>query len=109
MSEARAIYKEGFDHFVNDRLDEAIASYRRALEADSELTIAWHGLAMALNQKGDVEGAIEAGRRLVELDPDEPLGHTSLSIFYQNKGLIQEAEDEKAIVARLQMKANRSE
>ncbi len=108
MDEARAIYKEGFDHFVNERLDEAITSYRRALEVDPSLTIAWHGLAMALNQKGDVDGAIEAGGQLVALDPDEPLGHTSLSIFYQNKGLIQEAEDEKAIAMRLQMKANRS-
>ena len=106
MSDARAVYKEGFDHFVNERFDEAIASYRRALEIDAELTIAWHGLAMALNQSGDVDAAIEAGNRLVALEPDEPLGHTSLSIFYQNKGLIQEAEDEKAIAMRLQMKAN---
>ncbi len=104
MSEARALYKEAFDHFVNDRLSEAIETYRRCLELDSELAIAWNGLAMALAQQGDLDAAIEAGRRLVELEPDEPLGHTSLSMFYQRKGLIPEAEDEKAIAMRLTLR-----
>jgi hypothetical protein len=39
----------------------------------------------------------------VELEPDEALGHTSLSIFYQRKGMIREAEDEKAEATRLAM------
>lgn len=103
MSDARALYKEGFDHFVHDRLEEAIAAYRRALEADPELTIAWNGLAMALAQQGDLDGAIDAGHKLVSLDPDDPLGHTSLSMFYQRKGMIAEAEEEKAAAARLAM------
>lgn len=104
MSDARALYKEGFDHFVNDRLGDAVACYRRALEADPTLAIAWNGLAMALAQQGDLDGAIEAGRKLVELDPEDPLGHTSLSMFYQRKGMIPEAEEEKALAMRLGMK-----
>ena len=59
---------------------------------------------MVLAQQGDLDGAIEAGRRLVELEPDEALGHTSLSIFYQRKGMIREAEDEKAIATRLALR-----
>lgn len=106
MSDARALYKEAFDHFVNDRLDEAVATYRRAVEADPELPIAWNGLAMALAQQQDLDGAIEAGKRLVELEPDEALGHTSLSMFYMRKGMIPEAEEEKAIATRLSMRAN---
>ena len=104
MSEARALYKQGFNHFANDRSDEAIAAYRKALEIDPELAIACNGLAMALAQKGDLDGAIESARRLVELEPDEPLSHTSLSMFYMQKGMIPEAEDQKAIAMRLQMK-----
>jgi len=108
MSDARSLYKEGFRHFVADRLDDAIASYRKAIALDPQLAIAWNGLAMALGKKGDLDGAIEAGKRLVELEPDEPLGHTSLSIFYQGKGLIPEAEDEKAVAMRLQMKQQKN-
>ncbi len=104
MPDARSLYREAFDHFVNDRLGEAVAGYRQALEADPSLAIAWNGLAMALAQQGDLDGAIEAGKKLVELEPEEPLGHTSLSMFYQRKGMIPEAEDEKAIAMRLQMK-----
>jgi tetratricopeptide (TPR) repeat protein len=101
-SDARAAYKRAFQHFVNDRLDAAIAGYRRAIELDPTLAIAWNGLAMALAYAGDLDGALEAGRRLVELEPDDPLGHTSLSMFYQRKGMIAEAEQERAIAMRLQ-------
>ena len=104
MSDARALYKQAFAHFVGDRLDDAIQTYRLALDIDPGLAIAWNGLAMALAQKGDLEGALEAGHKLVELEPDEPLGHTSLSIFYQRKGMIPEAEAEKALAMRLGMK-----
>jgi len=104
MSHARVLYKEAFAHFVSDRLNEAIATYRQALDVDPKLAIAWNGLAMALAQNGDLDGALEAAHKLVELEPDEPLGHTSLSIFYQRKGMIPEVEAEKAVAMRLGMK-----
>lgn len=104
VSEARALYKQAFDAFVDGRLDEAVAGYRRAVAEDPALAIAWNGLAMALAQQGDLDGAIEAARRLVELEPEDALGHTSLSIFYQRKGMIREAEDEKAAATRLAMR-----
>ncbi len=59
---------------------------------------------MTLRHKGDIDGAIEAGLKIAELEPDDPLSHTNLSILYQLKGLIQEAEDEKALALKLQMK-----
>jgi len=104
VSEARALYKQAFDAFVEGRLDEAVSGYRRAVAEDPGLAIAWNGLAMALAQQGDLDGAIEAGRRLVELEPEDALGHTSLSIFYQRKGMIREAEDEKATATRLALR-----
>ena len=45
---------------------------------------------------GELESAIEVGRRLCELVPDDILAHTSLSQFYQMAGLIAEAEAESA-------------
>lgn len=104
MSDARVIYREGFRHFVEQRYEEAAASYRQAIALDPRLAIAWNGLAMALKAKGDLDGAIEAARQLVALEPGEPLGHTSLSIFYQAKGMMPEAEEEKATAARLALR-----
>lgn len=105
MSDARAEQKAAFHHFVAGRLDEAVSGYRRALEIDPQLAIAWNGLAMVLERQGDLDGAIAAAERLAALDPDDPLAHTSLSRFYQQKGFIQRAEDEKALAAKLAMKA----
>ena len=60
MSDARLSYREGFRHFVEQRLDDAITAYRRAIALDPKLAIAWNGLAMALHSKGDLGAAIEA-------------------------------------------------
>ena len=102
MPDARALYREGFEHFAENRIDEAIDCYRRAVDADPGLALAWSGLSMTLKRKGDLDGAIEAGRKIVELEPEDPLSHTNLSILYQAKGMIQEAEDEKALALQLQ-------
>jgi Flp pilus assembly protein TadD len=104
MSDARAFYREGFKHFAEDRIDEAIDCYQRAVEAEPDLAIAWNGLSMTLKRKGDLDGAIAAGMKILELEPGDPLGHTNLSILYQLKGMIQEAEDEKALAMQLQLK-----
>jgi len=105
VSDAHSLYREGFKHFAEDRIDEAVDCYRRAVDAEPDLAIAWNGLSMTLKRKGDLDGAIEAGLKIVELEPDDPLSHTNLSILYQAKGMIQEAEDEKALAMQLQLKA----
>jgi Flp pilus assembly protein TadD len=53
---------------------------------------ALHGLAMAHAEKGELDAAIAAARRITEASPDDPLGYTSLSMLYQRAGQIAEAE-----------------
>jgi tetratricopeptide (TPR) repeat protein len=106
MSEARAIAREAFSHFAKKEHDEAIRLYRLALDADDRFAIAWNGLSMALSQAGDLDGAIEAARRLAEIEPDDPLSHTNLSRLYQQKGLIEEAEKASAVAMQLQMRSS---
>jgi Flp pilus assembly protein TadD len=104
MSDARTLCREGFKHFAEDRIDEAVDCYQRAANAEPDQSIAWNGLSMTLKRKGDIDGAIEAGMKIVELEPNDPLSHTNLSILYQLKGMIQEAEDEKALAMQMQLK-----
>ena len=76
-----------FQHLrESHRVDEAIAGYRAALEADPKLAIAWNGLSMAYRQQGDLDGRDRGGAALIELEPDDPLSHTNLSILYQQRG-----------------------
>src|SRR6266487_4222664 len=90
--------EEYFEHAVNafgdDKLDEAIDQYQKALEIDPNYQDALHGLGMALFNRGRVDMAIAAAKKLIEIDPDDILAHTSLSMFYQSQGRIEEAEKE---------------
>ena len=90
--------EEYFEHAVNafgdDKLDEAIESYKKALEIDPGYQDALHGLGMALFNRGRVDEAIATARKLIEIDQDDILAHTSLSMFYQSQGRIEEAEKE---------------
>jgi len=104
VSEAHAIAREAFGHFAKKDFPQAIALYRQALEQDEGLAIAWNGLSMALAQAGDLDAAIEAARKLVEIEPDDPLSHTNLSRLYQQNGLIEEAEKASAVAMQLQMR-----
>ena len=61
---------------------------------------AMHGLIRALQETGEYDAAIVVAQRLLQLDPEEVLAHTSLSILYQHKGMIPEAEAE-ALQAKL--------
>jgi tetratricopeptide (TPR) repeat protein len=62
MSDARALYRAAFQHFVNDRVDAAIEGYHAALAADPKLAIAWNGLSMAYRKQGALERATEAAQ-----------------------------------------------
>ena len=103
-SDAKAVYKQGFGHFVKNEVDEAISLYEKALEMDPALAIAWNGLSMALAKRGDLDEAVEAAEKLVALEPDDPLSHTNLSRILMQKGMIPEAEDARAKAMGLQMK-----
>jgi Flp pilus assembly protein TadD len=104
---AKTIYKEGFGHFVKGEIDRASECYRRALDTDPTLSIAWNGLSMALAKRGDLDDAVEAARKLVELEPEDPLSHTNLSRILMQQGRIPEAEDARAHAMGLQMKQGR--
>ena len=53
-----------------------------------------HGLARAYQDAEQYDKAIAVAHRITELDPDDVLAHTSLSILYQRKGMVPEAEAE---------------
>lgn len=87
-------FEKAVNAFGEDRLDESIEMYKKALELDPKYQDALHGLGMALHNRGRLDEAIETARQLVTIDPDDILAHTSLSMFYQTQGKIEEAEKE---------------
>jgi tetratricopeptide (TPR) repeat protein len=87
-------FEQAVNAFGDDKLDEAIENYRKALEIDPNYQDALHGVGMALFNSGRVDEAITTAKKLIEIDNDDILAHTSLSMFYQAQGRIEEAEKE---------------
>jgi Flp pilus assembly protein TadD len=89
-------YYAALDLMADGKLDDAVAAYQQSLAVDPTFTEAMHGLARALQDLGRYDEAIRAAQRIAEIDPDDVLAHTSLSVLYQKKGMIPEAEAEGA-------------
>jgi tetratricopeptide (TPR) repeat protein len=87
-------YYAALDLVAEGEQERAVAEYQRSLDADPEFTEAMHGLARALQDLNRLDEAIAVARRIEEVDPDDILAHTSLSVLYQKKGMIPEAEEE---------------
>ena len=104
MEGKEELYDEGLDLAFDENYAGAIEKYEAALEIDPAFTDALHALAMAHAELGNLDAAIDAGKKLVEIDPDDILAHTSLSTFYMNKDMIPEAEAESAKARMLDWK-----
>jgi tetratricopeptide (TPR) repeat protein len=89
-------YYAALDLIADGKLEEAVTAYRESIAADPTFTEAMHGLARALQDLQRYDEAIAVARQITELDPDDVLAHTSLSVLYMKKGMIPEAEAEGA-------------
>ena len=96
MASKEELYEEGMQDFALGEFAAAAGKFRRALELDAKYFDAWHALAETLFRRGDLDAAIEAGKRAVAEKPDDQLAHTSLSRIYVKKGMIPEAEHHAA-------------
>lgn len=89
-------YYAALDLMAEGHLEQAVAAYQESMTADPTFTEAMHGLARALQDLQRYDEAISVAQRIAEIDPDDVLAHTSLSVLYQKKGMIPEAEAEGA-------------
>lgn len=87
-------YYAALDLVLEGHHEQAVEEYRKALASDPRFTDVLHGLSRALQDLGRLDEAIDVSMQMVEIDPDDILAHTSLSILYQKKGMVPEAEAE---------------
>jgi tetratricopeptide (TPR) repeat protein len=87
-------YYAALDRVADGQHELALAEYQKSLEFAPAFTEAMHGMARALQDLNRLDEAIAVAKRISEIDPDDVLAHTSLSVLYQRKGMIPEAEAE---------------
>src|ERR1700751_6193166 len=89
-------YYAALDLFASGQAEAAVEEYQQSIAADPTFTEAMHGLARALQDLNRLDEAIAVANKIAEIDPDDVLAHTSLSVLYQKNGMIAEAEAEGA-------------
>ena len=89
-------YYAALDLMAEGHLEQAVSAYQKSVTVDPTFTEAMHGLARALQDLQRYDEAIAVAQQITEIDPDDVLAHTSLSVLYQKKGMISEAEAEGA-------------
>lgn len=94
--QAEDLYYSALDLMADGKLEEAAAAYRQSLAIDPSFAEAMHGLARTLQDLQRYDEAIAVAQQITELDPEDVLAHTSLSVLYMKKGMIPEAEAEGA-------------
>ncbi len=98
--QAEELYYQGVDLVAAGNAAGAAQRFSAALELNPDLLDAMHGLIRALQDVGDYDAAIATAQGLIARDAEDTLAHTSLSILYQHKGMVPEAEAE-ALKAKL--------
>lgn len=81
--ESQISYGRGLRHLENKLNDRAIEEFNRAIASDPTFALARHDLGVAYLRNDNVEQAINAFKKCVELNPEESLRVTA----YYNMGL----------------------
>jgi tetratricopeptide (TPR) repeat protein len=92
ISQVEELFYEGADLQGEGRYDEAMACFEKCLALDPQYADALLGMAMVFVAREQFDEAIAVGLRLSELQPDDPLAYTNLSLDWKR----QLAEDDKA-------------
>ena len=106
MERAQALYNEALSKFEQDADDTdetAIQLLQEAVLTAPDFEDAYESLGVILNRHGRVDEAIAVMETLAEMNPNCIMAHTNLSVFYMQQGRIEDAEEEKAKAAVLQI------
>lgn len=91
MSDPEELYMAGLDSFADEKWEEAISLFQETARLAPDYLDAYHGIARASFEAREtnpalLDQAIEAALKIVELDPDDVTGYSTLSQIYVWKG-----------------------
>ncbi|MBB15895.1 hypothetical protein CMK22_11525 [Candidatus Poribacteria bacterium] len=105
MESKEELYDQALTLFAQNKLEEAIKVFLDITQEHPDYIEGHMGLAHSYERIQNYDGAIEAVKNAIDLNPDDSLAYSSLSMFYQRKGMITEAEEAMAQAAAKKMKS----
>jgi len=96
------LYRTGVTKFTRQEYPAALEDLFRAVEIDPEFGDAHQAIAHVHEKLENFDEALQAAKKAVACNPEDALAHTSLSMCFQRKGMIPEAEAAMAQAAQLQ-------
>jgi predicted Zn-dependent protease len=109
MSTPDQLYDEAIDLQQAGKLDEAVTKLEELLVAHPDFPLAHAGLSAFYSKLGRHLEAVEHGRKVCELEPDDPFSFMSLSLICQRAGFIPEAEAAMSEAMQKQMLARQKQ
>ena len=98
--QAKEHFQKGLKHSQSGQLDFAILEYRKALELDPNLTIAYVNVGVSYIQKKEYDTAVQALKKAIQKDSKLKLAHYNLWWAYRQQGKYDQGIDElKKIIA----------
>jgi tetratricopeptide (TPR) repeat protein len=88
---AEYYFKQGNAFYFEKQYEEAVASYKKALEFKPNDSVVWSNLGVVLRNLSRYEEAIASYRKALELKPDYSEAWCNLGIVYGNLGHYEEA------------------
>ena len=93
--EAYEYYLRGNEYYRalgSDNFLMAVEMYERAVESDPDFALAHAALSVLYNKIEDFDKSVRHGRRVCQLEPEDPFSFVAMSLMCQKAGRIEEAE-----------------
>lgn len=91
-AEIDRLFDAALDSMAHGDAATAVDCFEQIVEAEPAHVEAQHGLIRALEDAGRTEDALRVTQHLIATYPEDVLALTRLSMIYQHKGMIAEAE-----------------
>jgi Tfp pilus assembly protein PilF len=92
----------GLGLYGKNDYEGALVELGKVVEIDPRFADAYLAMGHALQRLKRLPEAVEAIKKAIAINPQEPLYHTSLSTVFRDMGMIPEAEEAMAVSFQLQ-------
>jgi len=86
------LYDEAIQLQQDGKMEEAVGKLHELLGQDSGFALAHAALSVFYGKLEKYDEAVEHGRKVCELEPEDPFSFVALSLICQKAGLTHEAE-----------------